>query len=156
MALGLLGLAASCGEGTGGVSPQAVGPRRVAGPVVARVNGEPIGLEEVRAVCAAAGLAPAEALARLVDERVLGQYAEARGYGDLAETHKAVEGARVRALLGEAIETSAGGGQPSSDGARAERLESMVRELRAKTKVVYDENAVSHALSDDSTLGPGT
>lgn len=155
MALGLLSLSTACGEGSGGVSPRAVEVRPPTGPVVARVNGEAIALEEVRQVCAASGLTPEEALARLVDERVLAQYAEARGYGDLAETRSAVVRARVRALLEESVEGQGPGHEQTAE-LRGPRLESMIRDLRAKTKVVYDESAVNQALSDDSTLGPGT
>ena len=160
--LGLLGLSGACGEGAGKRNPQVAATRKDAGPVVARVNGEAIGLEEVRAVCAASGLSPELALARLVDERVLAQYAEQRGYGDLAETQTELARARVRALLGQTVEAPASrsesGSQTTQSAAREPQqgLDDLLKQLRAKTKVVYDESAVRRAMSDDRTLGPGT
>ena len=148
--LGVLGLSVACGP-----DPDAAAPRadeaRVQGMVVARVNGDAISLEEVRKVCAASGLAPEDALARLVEERLLAQHAEARGYGDLAETRAAVTRARVRALLEEQVERGDRG-----DAERAHRLEQLLQKLRAQTEVVYDERAVREALADDAMLGTGT
>ncbi len=148
--LGVLGLSVACGESPGGSAPHA-DTGREQGAVVARVNGEAIALDEVRKVCAASGLSPEQALSRLVEERLLAQHAEARGYGDLAATRAALTRARVRALLEEQVER---GGH--SDAERAERLEQLLQTLRAQTRVVYDERAVREALSGDGTLGTGT
>ena len=112
-------------------------------------------------MCAASGLSPELALNRLIDERVLAQYAEQRGYGELAETQSRA-GACPRASAARRNR----GSQDLRPGADSDtkqplrgpqqRLEDLLKELRSKTKVVYDESAVSQALSDDSTLGPGT
>jgi len=148
--LGVLGLSVACGQDPDAAAPHA-GKAREQGAVVARVNGDAISLDEVREVCAASGLSPEDALARLVEERLLAQHAEARGYGELAETRAAVTRARVRALLEEQVER---GGQ--GDAERAQRLEQLLQKLRAQTQVVYDERTVHEALSDDRMLGAGT
>jgi hypothetical protein len=147
--LGVLGLVMACGEG----SRQAPTSRAVreTGPVVARVNGDPIGLDEVRRLCAASSLSAEQALERLVEERLLAQHAEARGYGELAETRNALLRAQVRALLEDSVEREVEG-TPE----RRERLERLLQGLRGKTKVIYDENAVQRAMSDDSLIGSGT
>jgi len=119
--------------------------------VVARVNGEPIGLNEVRAVCAASQLSPEEAFQRVIDERLLAQYARARGYGELSASKQELERARVRALLEQVVER----GEPS-DEARRKALDGLVNKLKAETKVSYDENAVRQAFADDGALGPGS
>jgi hypothetical protein len=146
--LGVLGMVACGDSARPAPSSRAV---RDTGPVVARVNGDPIGLDEVRALCAAVKLSPEQALERLVEERLLAQHAEARGYGELAETRDAVVRAQVRALLEESVDREVEGTQ-----ARRERLERLLQSLRSKTKVVYDENAVQKAMSDDSLIGSGT
>lgn len=147
--LGLLGVVAACGDGSQPAPTSR--PVREAGPVVARVNGDPIGLDEVRQVCAASSLSPEQALERLVEERLLAQHAEARGYGEFAETRNAVLRAQVRALLEESVDR-----EVEDTPGRRERLERLLQGLRSKTKVVYDEEAVQKAMHDDSLIGSGT
>ncbi|MFT3922385.1 MAG: hypothetical protein QM778_07620 [Myxococcales bacterium] len=151
VALGLVLLCGACGESARQPATSGARPSGTGGPVVARVNGEVIGLDEVRAVCVASGLAPEVALQRLVDERLLAQYAEKRGYGELAATQQEVARARVRALLEQGVETRA----PDDEGRRKETAR-LLGELRDKTKVVYDEDAVRRTLSDDGTPDPGS
>ncbi len=148
LALGLVLLWSACGEGASPGSSGAGLAARATGPVVARVNGDPIGLDEVRTVCASSGLSPEQALARLEDERLLAQYAEARGYGALVSRLE-LERARARALLEQAVDARAQGLDE-----RRQELSRLLTELRGKTRVVFDENAVRQALSDDGTLGP--
>ncbi len=74
------------------------------GVVVARVNGETITLSEVEELSRAANLAPAQALARLEEERLLAAYAEQQGYGQDAQAAREIKRARVRALLKTAVE----------------------------------------------------
>lgn|GEM_PF-5107293 len=145
-------LVLACGRGSESGSAEAVAASSTAaGPVVARVNGEPIGLNEVRAVCAASQLSPEEAFQRVIDERLLAQYARARGYGELSASKQELERARVRALLEQVVER----GEPS-DEARRKALDGLVNKLKAETKVSYDENAVRQAFADDGALGPGS
>ena len=74
------------------------------GPVVARVQGTAIGLEQVRELAEATGISPREALAMLEDALLLEQHARQRGYDRselvVAETQRAL----VRALLAETVE----------------------------------------------------
>ncbi|HEX6242728.1 MAG TPA: hypothetical protein VFZ61_17565, partial [Polyangiales bacterium] len=78
LAIGLLMLAACPGAGP---EDEGAGAASVArGPLVGRVDASPIGLDEVRELCAATGLAPLDALRRLEDERLLTRAAAVRGY----------------------------------------------------------------------------
>ncbi len=122
------------------------------GAVVARVDGEPIGLSEVAKVCEETGLTPEEALSRLIDERLLAQYAASRGFGELRATAREVERARARAVLIDAVENDPN----DSVERRREKLNHLLSELRSKTKVVLDEERVRTLLADDSLLGSGT
>jgi peptidyl-prolyl cis-trans isomerase C len=76
----------------------------VQGPVVARVDGEPVSLEDVRQTVEATGLSPADALARLEAETLLADYAQRAGYGGSKQDERAIDAARVRALLRVAVE----------------------------------------------------
>ncbi len=135
------------------VSSSNVSERRIPkGGVVAKVNDEPIGLEEVRQLRDASGLAPEEALSRLIDERLLAQHAAALGFGDLPKTLREVERARARTVLVDALE----GDESEGNQLRQERLQKLLKDLRNKTQVVYDEAKVREALADESLLGTGT
>lgn len=81
-------------------------PRRshARGPIVARVQGTPIGLEEVRELAQATGLSPRDALSRLEDAVLLQQKAEALGYQRSGLVQREARRALVRALLEEAVE----------------------------------------------------
>jgi hypothetical protein len=66
-------------------------------------------------------------------------------------------------LLERAVEAPASareqdlqGDAGASNGQRAQRLEQLLRSLRDKSKVVWDEQAVRDGLSDPAVLGPGT
>ena len=74
------------------------------GAVVARVDGAPIGLDEVRELCERTGLAPRAALERLVDERLLAHAALARGYQRSRQVAREGQRAGVQALLAAAVE----------------------------------------------------
>jgi hypothetical protein len=105
VAAGVLMAMTACGGGTTKNHPseqRAQGAGK--GAVAASVNGEPIRVSEVAAVVSASGLSPRDALSRLVDERLLAQYAESRGYGELRSVEIEVVRARVRALLEAAVE----------------------------------------------------
>lgn len=78
--------------------------QKAAGPIVARVNGQPITLAEVEELAKATNLSPTEALARLEEELVLAAYAHEKGYGQDAQTARALKQARVRAMLKVAVE----------------------------------------------------
>jgi hypothetical protein len=119
--------------------------------VVARVNGDVVTLRQVRELCRQTGVSPEAALARLVDELLLAQYAEARGYAELRTTRRELERARVRALLEQAVEADGGASAPPG-----QRLEQLLTKLRRQTEVIWDEASVRAALSDPALLGPGT
>jgi hypothetical protein len=106
-----LALAASCGSGRVATdhdaahAPAAARPE-IVGPIVATVNGEPIGLDEVRATAESTGLAPLDALHRLEQERVLlAHVGEAQSD---AEVESATRRAAVQALLRAQIEAQVG------------------------------------------------
>lgn len=154
------------------------------GVVVARVNGDAISGAEVGRLVELTGLAPREALERLVSERLLVQHAESRGYGELAVVRRELQRARVRALLQEVIERGrapedipldkvrarfeqkraaleAGGPatfeehEPKlraelAEEARKDALEALLKELRARVSVSYDEDAIDKALSSEN------
>ncbi|MDB4991677.1 MAG: hypothetical protein JWN04_6855 [Myxococcaceae bacterium] len=113
------------------------------GQAAALVDGEAISLDEVRALCAASGLSPRQALARLVGERLLARYAEQRGYGELPEVQQGVERARVQALLALEVESS---GSPASDEQRRDKLARLVLELEHRTRPAYQESAIRKAF----------
>jgi hypothetical protein len=151
-ALGMLLISAgACDSSAGPKAGSGDTASRKTGPVVARVNGDAITLEEVRAVCRESGLAADLALARLVDERLLAQYAEKRGYGELENAEIELARARVRALVEQAVERPGGALEQ-----RAQRLEDLLKKLREATTVSFDEPAVREALADERTLGAGT
>jgi hypothetical protein len=90
--------------GHDGSAGSEVGPATARGTVVARVDGVPIGLDEVRELCVSTGLTPRAALARLEDERLLARAALARGYQHSRELVKESERAGVQVLLAEDVE----------------------------------------------------
>jgi hypothetical protein len=81
-----------------------LGPASARGAVVARVDGAPIGLDEVRELCERTGLAPRAALERLVDERLLVRAALARGYQQSSQVAQEGQRAEVQALLAAEVE----------------------------------------------------
>ncbi len=110
--------------GCGGAS----GPADQAGPhalglAAALVNGEPIELAEVRRLSIATGLTPQAALSRLVTERLLEQYARARGYAAEPAVRRGVAQAQVRALLAQAVEAPASGREQNDGEAPASARE---------------------------------
>jgi hypothetical protein len=185
---GLVAALVACGgaQVDEGTSPETQGKAR--GAIAAKVNGDAIGTEEVQALAAAANLTPEAALKRLIEERLLAQYAEARGYGSWEVVRTETARARVRALLEEAVEKSVGPESISNKQiaerfenvrkrlpqdakleewesrlreqlvleARQKRVEQLVKELRARTEVVYDEKAIQEAFPKEAALGSGT
>jgi len=129
------------------------------GPVVAHVDGEPIGLAEVQQLCSATGLQPDQALRRLVSERLLVRHASSEGYGELAVVERAARQARVRALLARTVEAPQ---TPTTLGSRAdpaptvtvaeqkERLDRLLTQLAQQVGVKYDEVAIQQAFKPDS------
>jgi hypothetical protein len=91
-------------DGDGAGERAAREPSRARGAVVARVNGTPIGLEQVRELAQTAGLSPREALSRLEEAVLLEHEAEQRGYQRSALVEQEQRRALVRALLVEAVE----------------------------------------------------
>lgn len=85
-----------------------VGEARARGEVVARVDGAPIGLEEVRELCERTGLSPREALTRLEDERLLTKEALRRGYQHTALSPEEAQRVLVQALLAREVEAPNG------------------------------------------------
>jgi hypothetical protein len=77
------------------------------GPVVARVQGTPIGLEQVRELAQETGLSPREALSRLEDAVLLERRAEQLGYQRSELVQQEARRALVRALLAQAVEAAA-------------------------------------------------
>lgn len=138
-------LTCACASGR---EPQALGPTRsVAGPVAAVVAGDPIALSEVEALCRASGLAPAEALSRLVAERLLVQHALAGGYDRAPGVAREVERAKVQALLAREVEAAVPEGEIE---ARRERLAALLATLARATPVRYDERAIQAAFASPS------
>ena len=132
----------------------------VRGPVVAHVDGEPIGLAEVQQLCSATGLPPDQALRRLVSERLLVRHASREGYGGLAVVERAARQAQVRALLARTVEAPQA---PTTPGSRAEdpapaatvaeqkeRLDRLLTQLAQQVGVKYDEVAIQQAFKPDS------
>lgn len=133
--------------GCGGEPALRVDPE-TRGIEVASVNGEAIGIDEVRELSRATGLAPRAALRRLVDERLLAQRAEAGGYGERVSVRRELVRAAVRALLAEAVERAV----PESDvTGRTARLAALLTELRRTTPVHFDEAGVRAALGDSQS-----
>lgn len=77
---------------------------QVQGPIVARVDGEPVSLDDVQQTVLATGLSPAEALGRIEAEALLAEHARRTGYGGSKKDERAIEAARVRVLLRVEIE----------------------------------------------------
>jgi len=120
--------------------------RSATAQVAATVDGVPITLDEVRWLVAETGLTPRDALARLIDEQLLVQRAEARGYGKGAQLARELTRARVRALLAHEVEAPV----PADDVAgRAARLAQLLEGLRRRTEVRYLEPAIARAISRD-------
>src|SRR5688500_1639701 len=90
----------------GGGDGEHAAPERaqVRGPIVARVQGTPIGLEQVRELVQETGLSPRTALSRLEDAVLLQQRAEQRGYQRSELVQQEARRALVRALLAQAVE----------------------------------------------------
>lgn len=76
----------------------ALASRRARGPVVARVDGVPLGLDDVRELAARLDLEPRDALRRLEDELLLLAESRRRGFGRAPTATERRQGA-VRALL---------------------------------------------------------
>ena len=118
------------------------------GVIVARVNGEPITLAEVEELAQATELTPAEALARLEEERVLAAYAQEKGYAQDAQAARELKKARVRAILKVAVEQ----GTAPEDVTQAEvaaRFEKVKQrderpELRGVTHVLFKTDLPSN------------
>jgi hypothetical protein len=124
----LVALAGCEGKTTGPRAPhERAAGEAVQEPVAARVNGEPIHVSEVAALVSASGLSARDALARLVDERLLSQHAESQGYGRLRSVEMEVARARVRALLVEAVER-----EIRPEGIPAERVRERFEALKAQ------------------------
>lgn len=83
-------------------------PAEVEGPIVATVDGEPIGLPEVEDAARRTGLSPLEALHRLEQERVLARRARAAGLESDPEVRSAARRAAVQALLADRVEHAVG------------------------------------------------
>ena len=103
-------LVTACGNAPAPPPPTRATPTHVApsaqGPIVATVNGEPIGLAEVESVARSTGLSPLEALRRLEQERVLlARVAAARAEDEDAEIENAVRRSAVQALLRDRVES---------------------------------------------------
>lgn len=96
-------LVGACG-GDGALERAAPGRSHARGPIVARVQGTPIGLEQVRELSQAKGLTPREALSRLEDAVLLQHEAEQLGYQRSELVQQEARRALVRALLAEAVE----------------------------------------------------
>ena len=134
----LLALVA-CGE-----SPPAAGAVELSGDVAALVNGRPITRDAMVTHARALGLLPREALAQLIRERLLADYAASRGYDRLPAVRVGIEQARVRALLAREVERAV----PARDVAgRARRLEALLVQLKQATPVRFDPQGVSRALA---------
>ena len=96
-------LVTACGNAPAPPPPTRATPTHVApsaqGPIVATVNGEPIGLAEVESVARSTGLSPLEALRRLEQERVLlARVAAARAEDEDAEIENAVRRSAVQSV----------------------------------------------------------
>jgi len=117
------------------------------GAAVAQVNGDAIALGEVQRLCDATGLAPREALERLIAERLLVQHAAAQGYGELAVVERGVQQARVQALLAREIE---GSGSLKDSEARRDKLTRWLALLARGTPITYDEMAIRHAFAEQT------
>jgi hypothetical protein len=117
----------------------------VEGPVVAEVDGDPIGLGEVQRLCDVTGLSPRAALERLVGERLLVQHAAEQGYGELPAVERAAARARVRALLASTIEAP---GAADTTEARRAKLQRWLVELAQTSRVAYDEATIRHVFAD--------
>lgn len=135
--LALLALAACSSEREEPSSPSRAARKL---PAAAWVNGEPIELEEVAALSQSARVPPAEALTRLVRERLLLQHAREGGYGDRPELTRALARARVRALLGRAVEA---GTRDDALDERRRRLDALLASLAQRTPPQYDEQAIA-------------
>jgi hypothetical protein len=99
-------LLCACGGAGNGeqAAPEAAQAR---GQVVARVQGTPIGLEQVRELAQETGLSPRAALSRLEDAVLLQQRAEQLGYQRSELVQNEARRALVRALLARAVEAGA-------------------------------------------------
>ena len=137
VALLALCISSACGASEPRAAQQ---PAEPSGPVAARVDGEAIGLDEVRAWSRESGLPPREALARLVEERLLAHYASQRGYGDALADE--LERAKVQSLLAREVEAQ----HPPEDVAgRSAALAQLLARLTQGQAVRYDEAAI-HTL----------
>jgi hypothetical protein len=120
-------LVAACdGPAKNEATANQVGNVRTQGVVAARVNDDVISLAEVEALVRSSGLSPKAALGRLVDERLLSQYATSRGYGELGSVGMELERARVRALLEQVVEREVSAASVTADEISA-RLEELKR-----------------------------
>jgi hypothetical protein len=98
----LLLLWACGGDGSG--ERTAPGRTHARGPIVARVQGTAIGLEQVRELSQATGLSPRDALSRLEDAVLLQQQAEQLGHQRSELVQQEARRALVQALLARTIE----------------------------------------------------
>ena len=118
---------------------------------VASVNGSAIQLSEVAEVCRRTGLLPREALAQIVSERLLVQYAEAQGYDEDSVVQRELTRARVRALLAQTVEADT---QPGDTEARKRKLAALLSELAERSPPNYDEPAIAHAFAESAPSLP--
>jgi parvulin-like peptidyl-prolyl isomerase len=153
-----LALAAACGgrgprERSGKSSALAHG-------IVANVDGTPISVGEVQALCERGGLTPKLALERLEAEALLAAEAERRGYASIDPVEQVGRQALVQALLAEDVESQT----PSAadlDAAYAKNLARFRRpELRTATHVLAslpkqptpEQDAAARAFVQDVIL----
>ena len=130
---------AACGK-----APPTDARRPLSSDVAAVVNGQAIGRELLLAHARSTRQTPRAALAQLVRERLLAEYAAARGYDRLPAVRIGVDQARVRALLRLEVEREV----PASDIAgRARRLDALLDALRPRTPVRFDAQGVARALA---------
>jgi hypothetical protein len=94
----------ACGGDDGTGARAGPGRTQARGPIVARVEGTPIGLEQVRELAQATGLSPRDALSRLEDAVLLQQQAEQLGYQRSELVQRETRRALVQALLAETVE----------------------------------------------------
>ena len=138
----LVCLVAGCGDGSRDGAHEK--PRGQLGSAAALVNGDAIELAEVERLSAATGLAPKLALARLVGERLLAQYAEQRGYAARPAVRRGVARAEVQALLAQEIEAH---GRAEDVEQRRKQLAEWLDALARQTPIRYDEAAIRKAFA---------
>lgn len=140
---------AACGAQRESAEPERVASTHAA---AALVEGQPIALEDVERLVRASGLAPREALARLIAERLLVRYAAERGYGGSDAVRRGAKQASVQALLAAEVEAAL---PAEAVDARRDRLAALLSALARKTHVTYHEEIVRKALADEPGSAQG-